>query len=415
MRVLLISETGDGLGVAHQLVKEGHVVDCWIKEVQFEDVGLGIVNRVESWRPALPKADLILVDMVGFGTHVERVASQFGKPYFGCDPLMDVVELDRQKGMDLLQGMGIRTPETFSFSNPADARSITQVWKEPGYVIKPCGNVSTAETTMAREKETFLFALEQLEDGQELIVQKIVEGIEVSTEGWWNGRDWIHPFNHTFEEKRFLQGGLGPNTGCMGNIVFASKRTNKLIQETVMKLEPFMKKTKYKGPVDINCIVTEGEAYGLEVTARLGYDAIEALMEGLNEPTSNLLFDVATGVKKTMDVTWDFMTAVRLSVPPWPHSKPKKEMAGSPILGLNEQNLKHIFLTDAYREGKNYFWAAGDGVVLKATARGVSLREASRRVYRTLSNISVKDKQYRTDIGDRAEGAIAKLRTWGWL
>jgi len=415
MRTLLISENGDGLGIAHQLVKEGHIVDCWIKEAQFEKAGKGIVNRIDSWRPAIPKADLILVDMVGFGLQVERVATQFGKPYIGCDPLMDVAELDRQKGMELFLKAGIKIPETFSFQGPAEALSLLKMWKEPGFVIKPCGNISTAETTVCRDRETFQFCLEQLEATQELIVQRIVEGIEISTEGWWNGRGWIQPFNHTFEEKRFLEGGLGPNTGCMGNIVIAAKRPNKLIQESVIRLETFLKKTKYKGPVDVNCIVTEKEAYGLEITARFGYDAIEALMEGLNEPVANLLFDTATGTKKAMDVTMDFMAAVRLSVPPWPHAKPVQDVKGKPILGLNEQNMKHIYLTDAYKEGKDYFWAAGDGVVLKATARGVSVREATRRVYRTLSNVNVLDKQYRLDIGARVENDLGQLKTWGWL
>src|SRR3990172_9537182 len=409
MRTLLISENGDGLGIAHQLVKEGHIVDCWIKEAQFEKAGVGIVNRIDSWRPAIPKADLILVDMVGFGTQVERVATQFGKPYIGCDPLMDVAELDRQKGMELFLKAGIKIPETFSFQSPAEALSLLKMWKEPGFVIKPCGNISTAETTVCRDQETFQFCLEQLDSSQELIVQRIVEGVEISTEGWWNGRGWITPFNHTFEEKRFLEGNLGPNTGCMGNIVIAAKRSNKLIQNSVMKLETFLKKTKYKGPVDVICIVTEKEAYSLEITARFGYDAIEALMEGLNEPVANLLFDTATGTKKAMDVTMDFMAAVRLSVPPWPHAKPAQDVKGKPILGLNEQNMKHIYLTDAYKEGKDYFWAGGDGVVLKATARGVSVREATRRVYRTLTNVNVLDKQYRLDIGDRVERDLGQL------
>src|SRR3989304_6712676 len=415
MRILLISENGDGLGIAHRLVKEGHIVDCWIKEAQFENAGIGIVNRIDSWRPAIPKADLILVDMVGFGTQVERLATQFGKPYIGADPLMDVAELDRQKGMDLFNKAGIKIPETWSFKNPAEAHSILKMWKEPGFVIKPCGNVSTADTTICRDKDTFAFSLDQLENEQELIIQHIIEGVEISTEGWWNGRGWIIPFNHTFEEKRFLEGNLGPNTGCMGNIVIAEKRSNKLIQNSVMKLESFLKKTKYRGPVDVNCIVTEKEAYGLELTARFGYDAIEALIEGLNEPVANLLFDTATGIKQTMDVTMDFMSAVRLSVPPWPHAKPEKSTKGKPILGLNDQNMKHIYLTDAYKQEGRYYWAAGDGVVLKATARGVSVRESVRRVYRTLSNINVLDKQYRLDIGARVESDLNKLKEWGWL
>lgn len=414
MRFLFLSESGDGLGIAHQLTKEGHKVDYFIKERGYERAGKGIVNLVNSWRPKVAGADLVVCDMVGFGLQGDLIR-KMGKPILACDKVMDLLELDRSKGMEVFKTLGIKTPETFSFSNAEEAKSLLATWEQPGYVVKPSGNQATAATVVCRDKETFAFALEQVGKADGLIVQKIIEGVEISTEGWWNGRDWIEPFNHTFEEKRFLEGDLGPNTGCMGNVVIGARRRNRLIRETVEKLTPFLKRTSYRGPVDINCIVNETGAYALEITARFGYDAIEALMEGLNEPIADVLFEVGMGVKKEFDLTTEFMIAGRLSVPPWPHADESGEKKGLPILGINEKNLKHIYLSDAYREGNNYYYAASDGVVLKATARGVSVREAQRRMLRTLGNIKVSDKQYRRDIGDRVDSAMSRLKDWRYI
>lgn len=414
MRFLFLSESGDGLGVAHQIVKEGHYVDFFIKTMGYDYAGKGIVNRVASWRPYISKADLVICDMVGYGAQGD-IIRKMGKPIFSCDAVLDLLELDRSKGMEVFKKVGIKTPETYDFKTTEQAKSVLTRWEEPGYVIKPSGNVDTSKTQVCRDKESYKFALEALPKGSKLIVQKIIEGVEISTEGWWNGRNWVEPFNHTFEEKRFLAGGLGPNTGCMGNVVIAARSRNRLVRETVLRLEPFLKRTGYTGPVDINAMVNSTGIYALEITARLGYDAIEALMEGLSEPISDVLFEVALGIKKEFKVTEEFMIASRLSVPPWPHADEEGKNRGLPILGINDKNLRHIYLSDAYREGDNYYYAASDGVVLKATARGVSVREAQRRVLRTLDNIKVNDKQYRRDIGNRVDGAMSDLKDWRYL
>lgn len=414
MRFLFLSSNGDGMGIAHKLVMEGHHVDYFIKEKGYEWAGRGIVNRVVSWRPSISKVDLVICDMVGFGPQGETIR-RMGKPVLACDLATDLLELDRSKGMAVFRKLGIKIPDTFDFKSPKEALSILETWEDPGYVIKPSGNAATADTTVCRSKETYEYALENITATTPLIVQKIVEGVEVSTEGWWNGRGWVEPFNHTFEEKRLFAGDLGPNTGCMGNVVIAARRRNKLVRETVEKLSPFLKKTNYRGPIDINTIVNESGIYALEFTVRFGYDAIEALLEGLTESVADMLFEISMGIKTEFDITEEYMIASRLSVPPWPHADASKEQRGAPIRGINSANLKHIYFSDVYKEGGNYYYAASDGVVLKATARGASVREAQRRVLRTLDNVEVLNKQYRRDIGDRVDSAMKSLKEWRYL
>lgn len=414
MKILILSIDGDGLGIAFKLAEEKNEVKMYIKEKQYKQAGVGIIERVASWRPHVVWADLVICDMVGFGKY-EQTLRHMGKVVFSCSKLADLAELDRKKGMELFEKFEIDTPETYSFSSPKEAESIVDLWEEPGFVIKPSGNLSTAKTYVCRHPDIYKWALSTLDKGTELIVQKIVTGIEVSTEGWFNGRDWISPFNHTFEEKRFLEGNKGSNTGCMGNVVVTTTG-DKLTNATVVKFAPFLKRIGYRGPLDINTIIENDRIYALEITARLGYDAIEALMEGLKEPVTDLFFETAVGVKKKMNITNDYMIAVRLSVPPWPHGEPANESVGMPIIGINEFNLKHLYLTDAYRnEGEDYLYAGGDGAVLKVTARGRDIQEARNRVYRTIDNLTIQDVQYRSDIGLRAIKDIKQLKDWGWL
>lgn len=421
MKVLMISDTGDGLTVADKLTREGNEVLVWIKDPAYKKAGKGIVKRIGSWRDGL-SADLVICDMVGFG-HLEDTLRRIGKPTISCSYILEQAELDRTKGMRLFRSVGITIPDTYDCTNPKDASKIVESlpW-EDGWVIKPSGNIDNAKTLMVKDHEELAWALGTIGSGP-LIIQRVVSGVEVSTEGWFNGRDFIRPFNHTFEEKKFLNDDLGPVTGCMGNVVFGAP-SNKLTRNTVERLKPFLSVVGYHGPVDVNCIVTKDAAYGLEITARMGYDAIDALLEGLREPAIDLFFECAQGTKKVMNLTRETMISVPLSVPPYPHAAPEPDEADVPIRGLTPEVLKHVSLRDVYLDSadKTYKSAGGDNLLLKANAvgqpdaaKGDFVREAQRRVYRTLKNISVSGKQYRTDVGARVDDDLRQLKEWGWV
>jgi len=201
----------------------------------------------------------------------------------------------------------------------------------------------------------------------------------------------------------------------MGNVVYPLKAPSKLAKATVMKLEPMLKKISYKGPIDVNCLVTDAKAFALEITARFGYDAIEALAHGLKGSLGSLLFDVATGIAKTIPLhSYDYLIAVRVTTTPYPVIADADDMRGSPVLGL-EGPGGSVFPCDVYKEGGKYKYAASDGVVCKVAANGRDVREAQRRVYARIADLRVLNINYRTDIGARVERDLTKLKQWGWL
>lgn len=413
MKILLLSNEGDGLGIAHHLSMEGHAVKVYVKDKQkVKDACKGIVKHVAEWRPHVADSDLVISDMIGFGKN-EKLFKNMGIPVFACNEFVDMVEFDRAKGIQLFRRTGVTVPFTKTYQNPQEARELLTLNDEfPGYVIKPHDNQSTSKTLVVHEAEAFDWAID-LYKGV-VTIQEVVKGIEVSTEGWFNGRDWITPFNHTFEEKRFMECG-GANTGCMGNVVMRSDG-DRLVEHTVQRITSVLRKVSYKGPIDINCIVTKDAAYALEFTSRLGYDAIEALLEGLQEPIADLFFETATGAKKEMALGKDPTIAVRLTKAPWPMDKPDPIDKGMPILGITDENIKHIWFNDIYKDKDGcYLYAAGDGVICKATAHGRTVPDAVDRVYRTVNAIKYPDKQYRGDIGKRVPGDVQQLKAWGWL
>ena len=65
------------------------------------------------------------------------------------------------------------------------------------------------------------------------------------------------------------------------------------------------------------------------------------------------------------------------------------------------------------KEGDIYKSAGNELMVV--SARGRDVNEAKKRAYKTISNLSIEDVQYRTDIGERAVRDGNVLEKWRYL
>lgn len=415
MKILMMSPEGDGFGIAHKLVEEGNDVRVWVKERKFNNALDGVVEHVSGWRPSASHwADLVIADMVGMGKWA-TVLDGFEVIHMGFNLLADVAELDRHKQMELLENSDVSMPQTWRFESPGAAEELLKNWIEPGYVLKPSGNIATGKTIVAHNRNDYKWALEQYTGDQDLVVQAFVNGVEISTEGWFNGKGWLHPFNHTMEEKRFMPGNVGPHVGCMGNVVWPVKHgaKDKFVDE-LKKLTPFLQAINYVGPIDLNCIANENGIYALELTVRFGYDALEALYELMTEPLSRLLMQLAAGAEpEQMELKNEMAIAVRLSVPPYPHEEPNKQDRGLPV--KLPSNLKHYYLTDVHKNGNDFEWSASDGVLMKVGASGKDIKTLRRNVESAIAKVQVQGVQYRNDIGLRVEKDRKMLKKWKYL
>ena len=160
MKVLMMSKEGDGLGVAHKLTQEGHEVSVWIKEPRFKYAGRGLVRRVDNWRGVLGASDLVICDMVGFGKLESTLKL---KPCVSCSDFMDQAELDRGLGMRLFRAAKIDIPLTIMCKNKAEAaKAIKAEGFGEGWVLKPCGNKSTAKTMVVTDESAWDWSVESL-------------------------------------------------------------------------------------------------------------------------------------------------------------------------------------------------------------------------------------------------------------
>lgn len=432
MKVLFISKSGSCLGLAERVQNEGHISVFHTVEEQAVDVGKGIVTKSNFTLPLLRgkmpiqanisklikevAPDLAVFDMVKLGRVADYIRNS-GTPVLGACRWADDAELDRAYGYKLMKLSGIAVPKTKMFTSGSydEAVKFVKSNKDKRYVYKPSGNIEASHTYASEGWEDMAAMLELWKtDKCEFELQEYIEGVEVSAEIWWNGLTaLVH--NITYEEKKLMNDDVGPTCGCAGNIVKMVSDKAKVITEGIGKMIPLLKKTKYRGPIDLNSIITPNKLYGLEFTVRFGYDALQALYELHKGSITQVLYNVAVGNRDIGEFTSDYAIAVRLSIPPYPHTdEPDEMIKGVPVLGVRDANVKHIWWGDVSKN--KYYQSAGvAGDVATATARGRSVEECRRRVYRTIDNLIIPEGQWRTDIGKRVIADEKQLKSWGWI
>ena len=416
MKFLFYSKTGDSLPLALRCFIEGNDVILYLKE---EKQGYeGLLPKTDNWRKYISQDRVVVFDMVRNGVLADYLR-RLKYPVFGAGKLCDNLELDRVYGTKVMQAVGIKTPETWQFNSFEKAKDFVKGKKEL-FVFKPSDNKAPAYTYSATSSEDMIGMLDYFKGiwkGKvNFELQRYINGIEISIEGWWTGENFAG-LNSTFEDKKFLTGDLGCNVGSSSSVVFAYRdKSPRLYQLTLKKMELFLKKMDYPPcPLDINCIISEKDhtAYGLEFSARMGYNAIFALSELLKEDIGKVLSDFTMGQGDLNLNSEAFSGALRVSIPPYPASEEKEviKIKGIPI-GIDLEN-RHIHPLDVlFDKEDNLVCAGSDGIICEVSGKAKTIDGLARDIYNIADTLEIPNKQYRTDLGIRARKDLVTLKEW---
>ena len=241
-----------------------------------------------------------------------------------------------------------------------------------------------------------------------------VKGEEVYTTAWYNGFSFITPFHSYFKKTKFMERDLGIDTECAGCLLFYHK-TNKITKAFLTPLLKELKKTGYIGAVNITSnIKSEGLALK-DISLGFQYDSLYAALEGLRQDFGETFYRLAFGSLKRIKASEDWLASARVSIPPYPFAVNESLINPTLIEGINENNLKHLWLRDIQYKDGEYMSACTDGYLLSVTARGLAINKAFRRVYRTINNLKIENVQYRTDLCNGLEDKYKTLKDSGWF
>jgi phosphoribosylamine-glycine ligase len=417
VRILLLSHEGDGVWLVPVLERAGHEVAWAIKDTKYADVLKGIASPPLDEIPDHSDADLIVFDECSDGKVADRMRRD--TPVIGSSEFAENLEEDRIFGLEFMEKAGIKVPPWEGFDDVGKATKWIKKHNQR-CVFKPSGHVvDKAATYVSKDAEDMCDYLDKLTDkikGNDFILQEFVEGTEVSTNAWFNGQDFF-AIDHTLEEKKFMSGGIGPNIGCAGNIVWMPRGPDRLFNLGLGKVREQLIEANFVGPIDLNTICTEGEAFGLEWTPRFGYEGTCNTMALLPMEFGEFMYLIATGQHVGITSSKaDFSATIRVSVPPYPNEvNNRKRYEGIPIHGIEPDDIESFYLSEVQLVDGELQTVGLDGIIGAPITTGHSIKEAVEVCEARIKKLKIPDLMWRNDIGKCCEKRYNALERNGWL
>jgi phosphoribosylamine--glycine ligase len=403
-KFLLISGGGDGLGLALRLRMEGHNVAVTIKEPRAKSNYDGLLVKPKKWDEFLDASTIVVFDSSGGGRTADRLRAR-GHFVFAGSTFADQLELDRAVALDFMAQAGIQTPESRTFRSWEKAKEYVKerdkrmVFKASGETGNYLGSYVAYDTGDLVEMLDHFAEVTAGKGKPEFILQDFVEGTEVSTEGWFNGREFMTPWNHTLERKQLMNDGLGPSGGCAGNIVWIEKEVNHVIETGIARMAPILREHEYIGPIDLNSVVNDEGVWGLEFTPRFGYDALPALLELVEGGIGTTIAAMARSEFPTsLPLANKRASGLRISIPPYPseHFHPDE---GIPIRGLTREDREHLYFFDVKLDAGNRLVSTNAfGAIVTITGSGDGIVDSFDGPLAIAKRAKIPQKQYRTDL-----------------
>lgn len=426
-KFLFVSKDSLSGDLALSLVREGHAVKIHFSDRSSQDVYQGLLSKVRDWKKCVHWADIIVFDDENFGRHADRLRRR-KKLVIGGSAYTDRLEIDREFGQKELERHGVKVLPRWDFDNYESA--IRFIKNHPDrYVFKPTGNkqsgnkgiIIISQESDGRDLHEFLKQNNKVLSKKEphFLLQKCADGVEIAVGAFFNGNNFISPVNINFEHKRFFHSNLGPLTGETGTLMYWTE-TNKLFQETLLKMTPSLQKSRYIGYIDINCIVNKDAIYPLEFTSRFGYPTIQIQLEGIVSKTGEWLSRLAQCENFRIKVKPGFQIGVVIFTPPAlseGDDTESVEMYRNLAINFKVKKALHgVHIGDIKQDKKGLWRIAGvSGWNLVITGSGETVDKARAIAYQRVSNIQIPNMFYRSDIGENWRTISDQLRTWGYI
>jgi phosphoribosylamine--glycine ligase len=433
MNILFVSNDLIAGNLAYLMTQEGHSVKIFIQDKDRRKNFGNLVEKTTNWRKELTwvgKNGLIVFDDVGFGKD-QKELRKAGYAVAGGSELGDKLENDRQYADKIFSDYGIKTMPLKDFSGIDQAITFLKKNKGP-WVIKQNGHASKSFNCVGLFPDNCdtINVLENYKKNNKkdlpvVTLQKKIIGVEIGVGRYFNGHDWTGPIELNIEYKRFFPGDLGPNTGEMGTVAwYDNNEKNKLFQETIAKLKPYLQKIDFRGDFEINFIINKDGAWPLEPTPRFGSPIVHLQSELNNSPWAKFLNAVARGQNYKMNWKRGYGLVLLLAVPPLPYAV---KIPGVSSEGINiifdkevKNKMEHIHFEEVSSQNKKssdsqLYISDSRGFVIYVTEVGKTIEEVREKVYGIAQHIHVPKMFYRQDIGlSFANDGINQLKKFGY-
>lgn len=430
---MFFSNSGESLPIVWRMKREGADVGIYIHSPRYRKNYRGIMPIIpfSELKKKLKKAELIIFDisktnektkndivlLKTFGLKASSpsvfgpIADKLSKDHkvIGASAITEDLEMDRHKGINLAQKMGFAIPEMHEFKRLKDGAKFLQNSKDL-WVFKPENNQDLDLTYVEKFTGELLTKIleeytQRIGDKCEFILQKKIDGTEVSSEVWV--ADGPVHINQTIENKRLMDGDLGPAIGSQSNTVWIKNNKEGVIVGPLTKMAYYLKSNGYRGPCDANCIIKGGVPYFLEWSPRFGWDALYCLLTLVKGKITDFFVN-----DFKVEFHDKYAVSQRISVPPYPYGIAElRSMYAKDVSIIGKlKDYPRVWFQDVYDEN-GLKCAGADGIIGVCSTRGETLEEAWGKLYHSIKKVKICSYiQYRQDGLKVAKKRIERLK-----
>lgn len=343
-----------------------------------------------------------------------------GVPAFG--PTRAAAELESSKifAHRLMTAYGIPCPRAEYFDDFDAARRYVEA-HDPPFVVKADGLAAGKGTVVAHDRLEAVRALELMmvrrafgSAGDRVLIQEFLTGREVSLLAFCDG-ETVRPMLPACDYKRLLDGDQGPNTGGMGAYCppsFFGPAEVDLAARTILRptVEAMAREGRpFVGVLYAGLMVTAEGPKVLEFNVRFGDPEAQVILPLLRSDLLEVMLACLEGRLAGLKLEWEAgaCVGVVMAAPGYPDAPSH----GVPIAGLDQVEdgvlVFHAGTRLVDSDGVPRVVTDG-GRILTVVARGSTVAEARRRVYRNVERIRFSGARFRRDIALREVGAEAE-------
>ncbi len=334
-------------------------------------------------------------------------------PAFG--PTRAAAELESSKifAHRLMAAYGIPCPRAEYFDDFGAARRYVET-HDPPFVVKADGLAAGKGTVVAADRAEAVHALERMmvegvfgAAGERVLIQEFLTGREVSLLAFCDG-ERVVPMLPACDYKRLLDGDRGPNTGGMGAYCppsFFGPAEVELATRTILRptVEAMARKGRpFVGVLYAGLMVTADGPKVLEFNVRFGDPEAQVILPLLRSDLLDVILACLDGRLAGAKLDWEAgaCVGVVMAGAGYPDA-PSRDI---PVEGLDQLEDGILVFHAGTRladSGDNARIVTDGGRILTVVARGSTVAEARRRVYRNVERIRFAGAQFRRDIGLR--------------
>lgn len=459
MKFLFINREVFTLDLARRLREEGHDV-LFFYDPDYRDVYEGIVERVADWRLYTRRRDWIFIfGDTKFGRTQDKLRRE-GKLVIGGSEGGERLELDRAFGQEMCRQIGLPIVPYRDFRDFDSA--IAFVKENPRrWVIKKSGRIDIRTVDYKGRDSDGRDVLARLEffkhrwnpkTPPHFQLQEFIEGVEVAIGAWFNGNDWVMPYNVNFEHQALMPGDIGPNTGEMYNTMWhRNDRGSRLFQETLEPMTKFFRDLKHVGYIDLNGILNAGGFHPLEWTVRFGMPAhlLQYRLFAGHIPLGEFFSGLAGGTLTKHHYAKTYCVGSLVVAPPFPfpgisagllrrhqlwfrrYIRKRSDPLGAvfnlkfssyselsrnmPVFFPQDPDfLEHLHFIEVSRKNGTIVTSGTDGICFIVTDTGYTPEEAGSKVLKRIKQIHGLPWIYRNDLGVGESEKLRRLSRYGY-